>query len=72
MDLGSVYEIASVTVNGHFIDTRLWAPYRFDITNAIQQGMNHLSITVTNTPANHIMKEKLPSGLLGPVQLLTR
>ena len=72
LDLGSVYEIASVTVNGHFIDTRLWAPYRFDITNAIQQGMNHLSITVTNTPANHIMKEKLPSGLLGPVQLLTR
>ncbi len=70
LDLGEVHEIATVSINGTEIGTRMWAPYCFDISKAIREGDNTIQITVANTPANRFEKAKLVSGLLGPVKLI--
>ena len=70
LDLGDVREFAVVEVNGQRVGVRLWPPYRFDITGALKPGTNRIRIGVTNTRANELTAEKLPSGLIGPVRLL--
>ncbi|MCP5115645.1 MAG: hypothetical protein GY953_32870, partial [bacterium] len=70
LDLGDVREIAAIELNGNSLGVRLWPPYRFDATSALKPGANHLRIGVTNTRANELTDDKLPSGLLGPVKLV--
>ena len=70
LDLGDVREIAQLEVNGKPVDVRLWPPYRFDVTTTLKPGKNRVRIGVTNTRANELTDEQLPSGLVGPVQLL--
>jgi hypothetical protein len=68
--------MASVRVNGQDAGTRLWDPYRLDITALLKAGSNRLEIGVTNTLANRYgqgrpgLQGKPPSGLLGPVRLV--
>jgi hypothetical protein len=75
LDLGAVQHMASVRVNGKEAGTRLWSPYRLDITALLKAGANRLEIGVTNTLANRYgqgrpgLREKPASGLLGPVRL---
>lgn len=55
LDLGHVEMIAEVIVNGTPIRT-LWSyPYRTDITEAIQTGINTLEIKVTSTWYNRLV-----------------
>lgn len=63
-------ELATLEVNGQRVGVRLWPPYRFDITGALDRGANRIRIGVTNTRANELSDEQLPSGLIGPVRLL--
>ena len=49
LDLGQVFEIAEVRLNGQVIATKWIAPYQFDITNKVKEGQNQLEIVVTNT-----------------------
>lgn len=70
LDLGEVHEIATVTVNGQVVGTKLWEPYRFDISDALQVGDNTIQIDISNTPANQLEKVTLTSGLIGPVKLI--
>ncbi|MEN6532816.1 MAG: glycosyl hydrolase [Bryobacteraceae bacterium] len=58
-----------VYINGQQAGTRLWEPYRFDLTGKLKPGSNRLEIRVTNSAAN-MMFGPLPAGLLGPVKLL--
>jgi hypothetical protein len=69
LDLGSVEEIAEVRLNGRDAGTRVWAPYRLDVTDGLRAGENTLEVVVTNTQANEIEGRALASGLLGPVAL---
>ena len=75
LDLGAVQHMASVRVNGQNAGTRLWSPYRLEITTLLKAGANRLEIGVTNTLANRYgqgrpgLREKPASGLLGPVRL---
>ena len=69
LDLGSVEEIAEVRLNGRYAGTRVWAPYRLDVTDDLREGENTLEVVVTNTQANEIENRALASGLLGPVAL---
>lgn len=75
-DLGDVRNIAEVRVNGASAGTRLWPPYRFEITQLLKPGSNRLEIGVTNTLANRYgqgrpgLPEKPASGLIGPVRLI--
>lgn len=55
LNLGSVEEIAVVSVNGHVTDT-LWAePYETDITRYVRKGENRLTIQVTGTWFNRLV-----------------
>ncbi len=75
LDLGVVKDIATVKVNGKAAGTRLWSPYRVDITGLLKEGANRLEVGVTNTLANRYgqgrpgLAEKPASGMLGPVRL---
>lgn len=76
IDLGTVYEIAAVTLNGKEVGVRIAPPYRFDVTPHLQVGSNHLQIDVTNTLAKQVgdnafdrAVQQEPSGLFGPIHL---
>jgi hypothetical protein len=69
LDLGRVEEIAQVFVNDRAAGVQMWAPYRFDIAPYLTPGRNRIRVAVTNTLANAIDKQSLPSGLLGPVKI---
>ena len=68
LDLGEVHEVAEIEVNGIGLGSRLWAPYRLDVTAALRPGRNRVRVRVTNTGAN-ARGEAIASGLLGPVSL---
>jgi hypothetical protein len=68
LDLGEVHEVAEVAVNGEAAGSRLWPPYRVDVTAALHPGRNRVRVRVTNTGAN-ARGQVLVSGLLGPVVL---
>jgi hypothetical protein len=52
LHLGTVYNLATVYVNGIDCGTVWTAPYRANITAALKKGTNELEIEVTNTWAN--------------------
>ncbi len=39
-------------MNGHWVGSRAWSPYVFDVTDHIHPGLNHLKVRVANTAAN--------------------
>ena len=75
MDLGIVGEIANVNLNGVDCGTQVTYPYIFDISRAVVQGMNKLTVEVVNNPVYRV-KDYFssfvplpPSGLLGDVKI---
>jgi hypothetical protein len=92
IDLGSVKNLAEVSVNGKPVGIVWKTPYRVDATGALKPGDNQIEIKVTNGWANRIIGDRqpnttkqytftsprfykanaplLPSGLLGPVQII--
>ncbi|MCS7462627.1 glycosyl hydrolase [Paenibacillus doosanensis] len=69
LDLGEAHEMAEVWVNGEWAGVRMWHPYTFAIGALAKQGMNELRIDVTNNLSNRYDRKKLPSGLIGPVEV---
>ena len=74
IDLGDVYEIAALTLDGQTLGTRICPPYRF-ATGALTAGAHELTIDVINT-LDHVIPDIFtltepiaPSGILGPVVL---
>jgi hypothetical protein len=78
LDLGAVYEIAEVHLNGVSLGARFCPPYSFDVRGLLKEGANQLVIDVTNTLAKALGSEnpfdrsmpQEPTGLIGPVRLL--
>jgi len=79
LNLGAVRGTAEVSVNGKFAGARFLTPYRYDITDLINEGVNQVAVTVFNTLAPYlnavgatrfIPKQQLVSGMLGPVTVL--
>lgn len=60
LDLGTVHEIASVTVNGVPAGTAWHAPYRLDITRLVRPGRNRVEIKVANLWVNRLIGDKQP------------
>lgn len=93
LDLGVVHNLAGVRLNGIDLGVVWCAPWRLDITDALQSGENRIEIRVANLWPNRLIGDSalspderltwttwnpfrpdsalLPSGLLGPVTLLT-
>lgn len=84
LDLGTVRDVAEVTVNGKQTATLLLRPYEADITDSVQPGENQLEIAVTNTLFNSMALREprafrpgltenpsgmMSGGLIGPVQI---
>ncbi|WP_321373102.1 glycosyl hydrolase [uncultured Draconibacterium sp.] len=92
IDLGQVYNLAEVWVNGKQAGTAWKPPFRVNITEHISTGTNQIEIRAVNLWVNRLIgdaqpgvKEKVtlttrqfyrensplvPSGLIGPVQLV--
>ena len=80
LDLGEVFELARVNVNGQEAGLRIAPPYRFPVTGLLRPGKNRLVIDVTNTlvrssPTPEQLSRYValePCGLLGPVRLILK
>ena len=74
IDLGDVYEVATLTLDGHPLGTRICPPYRCAI-DPLAAGTHELTVDVINTldhaiPDIFALTEPIaPSGILGPVTL---
>ena len=60
IDLGDVKNLAEVTVNGKNLGVVWHAPYRIDITSALKQGSNEISIKVVNAWVNRLIGDQQP------------
>jgi hypothetical protein len=60
LDLGSVYELAQVSVNGRKIGIVWTPPFRIDITKYVHVGANTVSIAVTNLWVNRLIGDQQP------------
>ena len=58
LDLGAVRDVAQVSCNGVPVATLWRAPYRADLTEALNVGMNVLSIAVSNTWYNRLVGDE--------------
>ncbi|MGN8026475.1 hypothetical protein [Microbacterium sp. 22242] len=73
IDLGEVFELAGVTVNGVDLGTRIAPPYAFDVPAGVLGADNTIVIEVVNTLAKaqpdffSAFAQQDPTGLLGPV-----
>ena len=71
LELGAVYELARVTLNGKSVGTSWTQPYRIDVTGFLHDGTNTLELVVPNLLEDGLEQAEhtRPSGLLGPVVL---
>jgi hypothetical protein len=58
LDLGKVGDLAEVILNGKKLDLLWKAPYRIDVTGALQKGQNQLQIKITNEWTNRLIGDK--------------
>ncbi|MDP4289791.1 MAG: glycosyl hydrolase, partial [Bacteroidota bacterium] len=62
LDLGNVFEMATVTVNGTRMNVKWNAPFVFDLTHAVKEGENKLEVEVVNLWPNRLIGDsKLPA-----------
>jgi hypothetical protein len=54
LDLGSVLYMAEVWINGKNAGSRLWRPFRYDISGFIREGENSIRIRVGNLVHNEM------------------
>ncbi|MHB8974859.1 MAG: glycosyl hydrolase [Pirellulaceae bacterium] len=71
LELGEVYELADVWLNGRKVATSWFAPHCLDVTSHLRPGQNTLRVDVPNVLKNHLEAGDYarPSGLLGPVRI---
>jgi hypothetical protein len=60
IDLGDVKNLAEVTLNGTTFATVWHAPFRVDLSSAIKEGSNQLSIKITNAWVNRLIGDEQP------------
>ena len=63
LDLGKVHALAEVSVNDKPVGVAWKPPYRLDITDAVKQGNNELSIRVVNLWPNRLIGDQQPGAV---------
>jgi hypothetical protein len=58
LDLGSVQNIAEVSLNGESLGLLWTPPFRTDITAALKPGENHLEVRITNLWPNRLIGDQ--------------
>lgn len=61
LDLGTVYDLAEVSVNSRELGTLWKPPYRVDVTDVLKAGANQLEIKVTNQWTNRLIGDRSAS-----------
>jgi hypothetical protein len=83
IDLGQVQGISELAVNGAALGTRWYGAHVYDLSGAVKEGENRLSIKLTTISGNYVKslkdnpvaqrwtrhQDNYPMGLLGPVRL---
>jgi hypothetical protein len=59
LQIDTIYDIATIKVNGIDCGTLWTQPYELDITKAIKTGENKIEIAVTNTWHNRLIGDNL-------------
>ena len=59
LDLGTVKNLADVSLNGREVAILWKEPFRVDVTGALQPGLNHLEVKVTNLWPNRLIGDQL-------------
>ena len=72
LDLGTVYEMAEIGVNGTFVGALLRPPYVSDITPYVREGENRLVVKITNSLESRYSRKPWRGGLLGRTRLIWR
>lgn len=81
LELGTVHDMATVSVNDRKAATLISPPFNANLSTLFRAGRNTLAITVFNSPTNAMIDSKLPglknlkpqpAGLLGPVKLVLK
>lgn len=60
LDLGTVGDLAQVSINGVDVGTAWHAPHRLDIARAARKGRNRIEIRVANTWVNRLIGDAQP------------
>ncbi|HZZ19941.1 MAG TPA: glycosyl hydrolase [Opitutaceae bacterium] len=60
IDLGDVKNLAEVSLNGKVLATVWHAPYRVELTGALKEGSNQLSVKVVNAWVNRLIGDEQP------------
>ncbi len=58
IDLGSVKNIAEISLNGDLLGICWTPPFRMDVTAALKPGANHLTIEITNLWPNRLIGDQ--------------
>jgi hypothetical protein len=58
LDLGTVYDMATVEINGTEVGVLWFPPFQIDITDYVKAGTNTLKISVANTWANRLIGDE--------------
>ena len=58
VELGEVQGVSELRLNGEFIGTRWHGAHVYDITNAVKEGENKLSIKLTTITGNYLKSLK--------------
>ena len=58
VDLGEVQGVSELRLNGEFIGTRWYGAHVYDITNAVKESENKLSIKLTTITGNYLKSLK--------------
>ncbi|MGI5131373.1 hypothetical protein ACQEVB_31525 [Pseudonocardia sp. CA-107938] len=78
LDLGDVRGTADVVVNGTLAETRVWGPWRAEVTELLRPGANTVEVVVRGTlagylddasPTQGVYAGQVRTGLFGPVVL---
>jgi hypothetical protein len=71
LDLGEVGDIAEVLIDGVIAGIRMWAPYVVELEE-VSAGSHTVEVKVTNSMVNAFEGKQSPSGMMGPVTLITK
>jgi hypothetical protein len=63
IDLGNVYNLAEVSINGQPLGQVWHTPFRLDATVALHPGENEISIRVTNAWVNRLIGDEQPNAV---------